>query len=87
MKMAIRLTLLPALLMVHLPSWAAKVPLVEANHMRWEKSDVVLGNVIAWQEDRGGRWVTAILLTDRPVPRESIGPGKSTGDAVEAAKA
>jgi hypothetical protein len=55
--------------------------------MRWKSHDAVLGSAIAWQEERGGRWVTVVLLTDRPVPRESIGPGQSIDDAVSAAKA
>jgi hypothetical protein len=86
MRITIRRTLLAVLLFVPAPVWAAKVPQVEANHMRWENHDVVLGNAIAWQEELEGRWVTVVLLTDRPVPRESVGPGLSTSDAVTAAK-
>lgn len=86
-KITTRWTSLAALLLAPLPAWAGKTPQVEANHMRWENHDALLGNAIAWQEERGGRWVTVVLLTDRPIPRESIGPSHSTSDAVEAAKA
>lgn len=86
MTITLRWTLAAALLLVHVPLWAAKVPQVEANHMRWESHEAVLGNAIAWQQELDGRWVTVVLLTDRPVPRESVGPGLSTGDAVKAAK-
>ena len=81
--------MLAALLLVAPPAWAAtaRVPQVEANHMRWEKSDVVLSHAIAWQEERGGSWVTVVLLTDKPIVRQSIGPGKGADEAVEKAKA
>lgn len=37
--------------------------------MRWQGPAVVLSHATAWQqEDRDGRWVTFVLLTDRPVP-------------------
>ena len=40
-----------------------------SNLMRWEKHDAVLNNAVAWQqEDVDKRWVTFVLLTDRPVP-------------------
>jgi hypothetical protein len=84
---AIRLALIANLLFVVLPASGAKVPQVDANHLRWEKHDAVLSQATAWQEERSGSWVTVVLLTDRPVPREALGPGRSTDDAVIEAKA
>jgi hypothetical protein len=44
---------------------AAAVP----NELRWDGHAAVLQHAVAWQqEDRDGRWVTFVLLTDRPVP-------------------
>ncbi|MEO7158006.1 MAG: hypothetical protein ABI039_10610 [Vicinamibacterales bacterium] len=44
-----------------------KASQVVANHMRWNNHDAVLAHAIAWQEERDGRWVTVVLLTDQPI--------------------
>ncbi len=51
--------------------------------MRWANHDAVLSNAIAWQEERDGYWVTVVLLTDRPIPREIVLPGKSPSELME----
>jgi hypothetical protein len=84
---AVRLVVLIGLCATHVPSWAAKVPQIEANRMRWEMREAVLNHAIAWQEDRGGRWVTVVLLTDRAIKREALAPDMSADSAMEAAKA
>ena len=39
------------------------------NELRWNGHAAVLEYAVAWQlEDRDGRWVTFVLLTDRLVP-------------------
>jgi hypothetical protein len=87
MTTALRRAFAAAMFLVHPPVWAAKVAQVEPNHMRFENHETVLGHAIAWQQELSGHWVTVVLLTDRPVPTESIGPGASIDDAVLAAKA
>ncbi len=87
MTTAMRRVLVIAMLVFPPPVWAAKVAQVEPNHLRFESHEMVLGSAIAWQQELGGRWVTVVLLTDRPIPPESIGPGTSWDEAVLAAKA
>ena len=79
-------TLFAVFLFLSLPAVGAKTSQVEANHMRWENHDAVLANAIAWQEERAGQWVTVVLLTDRPVPREALVAGTQPGDLMEATK-
>src|ERR1700693_5022498 len=44
-----------------------------SNPMRWEGHDAVLNNGVAWQQTTGeGRWVTFVVLTDRPVPPDLL---------------
>lgn len=84
---ALLVALMVTFMFVGMSISAAKVPQIEVNHMRVDKKDVVLSHAIAWQEARGARWVTVVLLTDRPIPRESITPDASAGDIAKAAKA
>jgi hypothetical protein len=83
---AFRRAVLTILLFAPVPAWAAKKPQVQANHMRWENHDAVLANAVAWQEERDGQWVTVVLLTDAPVPRGSLVPGKRPDDLMEETK-
>lgn len=55
--------LLPAFVSVASDASAA------TNELRWADHAAVLRHAFAWQqEDKDGRWVTFVLLTDRPVP-------------------
>ena len=53
--------------------------------MRWKDHDAVLNDAVAWQEQRDGHWVTVVLLTDRPVPRGLLVPGKQPSRVMEEA--
>lgn len=60
---------------------------VEPDHMRWSDHDAILSNAVAWQEERDGRWVTVVLLTDRPVPPTSISADATPTSLMTEAKA
>ena len=55
--------------------------------MRWSNHDAVLANVVAWQEQRDGHWVTMVLATDRAVAPQAIAPGVEPDALMESAKA
>jgi hypothetical protein len=76
-----------SILLLALPAWAAKIPQIEPGHMRAENHDTVLNQAIAWQQEMDKQWVTFVLVTDRPIPPASVGPDKSTDNAMETAKA
>jgi hypothetical protein len=85
--MAVRAAALVAACVIGVTVYAAKSPQVEPNHMRWKNHDAILNNAVAWQEERDGRWVTVVVLTDRPIAPASVAPGKAPSQLMEEAKA
>jgi len=59
--------LVPVAMLLANPASAA--PTAASNPMRWEGHEAQLNNAVAWQQkDKDGRWVTFVLLTDKPIP-------------------
>ncbi len=84
-RLGVPLALLLSLVTLQAPG--AQGPQAPPNHLRWQNRETALSHAAAWQEARGGRWVTVVLLTDRPVPSESLVPGEPVDKAMTAARA
>ncbi len=56
---------------------AGQKPQVALGEFRYEDKPLKLAHAIAWQEKKEGHWVTIVLVTEQPVPRESITEGST----------
>lgn len=56
---------------------AGQKPQVALGEFRYQDKPLKLAHAIAWQEKKEGHWVTIVLVTEQPVPRESITEGVS----------